>query len=66
MNHDAHNYERKLKAQLRLLEKDPSISESNKKLINEFKDFAYSSGITTGKMSTTRRRKPHYSAERIK
>jgi integrase len=50
MNHDAHDYERKLKGQLRLLKNDPSISEENKKLICKFKDFAFSFGITTGRV----------------
>jgi len=50
MNHDAHDYERRLKGQLRLLKNDPSISEENKKLIYKFKDFAFSSGISTGRV----------------
>jgi len=50
MDHDAHNYKRRLERQLQLLKEDPSISEKNKKLINQFIDFAYSEGITTGRI----------------
>ena len=50
MNHDAHNYNRRLERQLKLLEKDSSISRESKDLINRFKDFALSSGITTGRV----------------
>lgn len=50
MDHDAHNYDRRLEGQLRLLKNDPSISEENKKLICKFKDFSFSSGVTTGRI----------------
>lgn len=50
MNHDAHNYERRLEGQLRRIKDDPSISEENKKLIYKFKDYAFSDGISTGRV----------------
>jgi site-specific recombinase XerD len=50
MNYDMHNYKRRLEGQLRLLEENPSISEENKKLISQFKDQAFSEGITIGRV----------------
>jgi len=50
MDHDAHNYIRRLEGQLRLLREDPSISEKNKESICKFKEFSFSSGVTTGRI----------------
>jgi len=50
MNHDVHNYERRLEGQLNLLKNDPSIPEENKKLICKFKEFSFSSGISIGRI----------------
>lgn len=51
MNHDAHHYERRMKTQMRLLKSDPSISEENVDLICRFNDFAFSSGISLGRVT---------------
>lgn len=50
MNHDAHNYPKRLEAQLRLLNNDPAVSEDNKKLIIEFKDYSFSRGLSIGRI----------------
>jgi len=50
MDHDAHNYVRRLEGQLRLLREDPSISEKNKELICKFKEFSISSGVPAGRI----------------
>jgi integrase/recombinase XerD len=50
MNHDAHNYRSRLEGQLRIIKADPSISEENKNLMYKFKDFAFSCGISTGRI----------------
>lgn len=50
MNHDVHNYERRFERQVSLLNEDKSVSEANKKLILKFCEFAFSQGISTGRV----------------
>lgn len=50
MDHDPHNYKRRLERQLLSIEKDRTIPSKNKKLITQFIDFTYSEGITTGRV----------------
>lgn len=51
MDHDPHNYKRRLERQLLSIEKDSLIQSKNKKHITRFVDFVSSEGISTGRVA---------------
>jgi integrase/recombinase XerD len=50
MNHDIHNYERRVTGETRLINESTSIPETNKKAIFRFKDDSLAEGITKGRI----------------
>jgi len=50
MSHDIHNYQKRLESQIRKMEADPAVSENNKKYIHQFVSYAFSEGISTGRI----------------
>lgn len=48
---DLHNYKQRLDGQIEILRKQPDISQDNKKLILEFKDYLLSEGIGIAKIA---------------
>jgi integrase/recombinase XerD len=51
MDHDIHNYERRIAGETRLIKESTSIPETNKKAIFRFKDDSLAEGITKGRIA---------------
>jgi integrase/recombinase XerD len=51
MNHDIHNYERRITNTIKLIEKSTSIPLANKKAIYRFTDDSLAEGITKGRIA---------------
>jgi len=50
MDHDIYNYKRRLEREITILKEDPAISAPNKETIMQFADYAFSQGISTGRI----------------
>jgi len=50
MNHDLYNHQRRLEREIALLKEDSTISDANKESIMQFVDYAFSQGISKGRI----------------